>query len=395
MVKWQDSPNCVALLDDLKLLAAKFEKLFERDCECVITSDRHYWPSRFPDGGIRFSPPRHDSHRPVDHFRGGQGLQVAPTPASSPEDFGKAQTFYGRNGAPFVNSAGQPWILEPGWKSVHSMTLRGEGSLRAKETIEFANSCINSSGAGIIAAILWPGKSLVFRNFCWPDVVDRVAELTRSAAIRPSQWFVEAGGQSYSMDVWERRADFRLSGDIVAKAIVDEIGDKPEHVWAKRESFIGDSEAAAWLLIEQVEELAKSEPGKESYRKALVDKRNAEDSPRVAAAAVETLEDPQQSIDSKLYEAFQTLTSKFEDSCWTKMDRRTARKAKEGRGRSIAPVYFDEDWGVYFGDDRNWVFKKVDDRRGWVALDESNSDDIALRIAGLRESMTPHDTSHV
>lgn len=243
-------PSRETVLADLEVLATDFGRLFATDCECHCRTDRDYWPSRFAEPDESILPKRfgRDNANDWDHIKGGEGLNVEPTGSKTREDYDRAPVFYDRAGRPFVNSVGQSLITAPGWHDSHEIKLRGPGSLRAAETIERANDLVIDAVA-CFAGVLWPGWALSMRGFCWPNVVDRVAELAKQSTLKPSDWFVTAGGQSYGLSVWRRRDEFTLGGPMVAPEIAERIGDNPEHVWAVRRAFLRDGELAArWLI---------------------------------------------------------------------------------------------------------------------------------------------------
>jgi len=248
-------PSRADVRADLKSLADDFSRLFATDCECYLRTDRRYWPSRFvgPNEAILPKCFRRNDADDWEHHLSGDGLQADPIPVRSSEDAARAQMFYGRDGLPVVSSTGQLMIMAPGWDSDHEIKLRGPGTLRTAETIERANDLAFDVG-GLLGAILWPGRSLRFRAFSWPDVVDAVADLATRSTLKSADWHVTAGRQSYSVDVWRRRADFEFGVPMVPDEIADRIGDDPEHVWAVRRAFLRDSEAAARWLIGQLTE---------------------------------------------------------------------------------------------------------------------------------------------
>lgn len=243
------APSRAAVVADLQVLATDFGRLFATDCECRLTTDRAIWPSRYPEPA---DPP---VMRSSDGEGGlaGAGLEVQPLFVRSAEDAKRAEVFYDRSGRPWVNSLGEPTVVAPGWADVHLVKLRGPGALRAAEVIDRANAWVFDSRA-VLAPILWPGKSMTFRSFCWPDVVAGVADLAGRSTLKPSDWYVTAAGQSYSLMVWRRRVDFELGGPMVPSEVADRIGDEPENIWAKRPAFLRDSETAAQWLIDRLAE---------------------------------------------------------------------------------------------------------------------------------------------
>ena len=246
-------PSRADVRADLEALAGDFGRLFATDCECHLRTDRHYWPSRFngPSDLIPWNRSQGDASD-WDQYLSGQGLEVDPVPVRSADDVARAPVFYDRAGRPVVDLAGQSMIMAPGWRDSHEIKLRGPGSLRAAETIERAND-LALDVAGLLASILWPGRSLTFRVFGWPDVVDAVAN---RSTLKSADWYVMAGGQSYSLSVWRRRDEFRLGGPMVAPEVAERIGDDPENAWAVRRAFLRDSETVARWLIEALAEPA-------------------------------------------------------------------------------------------------------------------------------------------
>jgi len=248
-------PSRADVRADLEALAGDFGRLFATDCECHLRTDRRYWPSRFvgPNEAILPKCFRRNDTDDWEQYLSGDGLRTDPVPVRSADDVARAPVFYDRAGRPVVNSAGQSMIMAPGWDSDHEIKLRGPGSLRAAETIERAND-LAFDVARLLASILWPGRSLTFRAFGWPDVVDAVADLANRSTLKSADWYVMAGLQPYSVDVWRRRADFEFGVAMVPDAIADLIGDDPENVWAVRRAFLRDSETVARWLIEALAE---------------------------------------------------------------------------------------------------------------------------------------------
>lgn len=246
------APSRAAVLADLEVLATDFGRLFATDCECELETERAFWPSRYPEP----SDPRPiGSSDGWGRFMSGAGVEVEPRWVRSVEDAKRAEVFYDRGGRPVVNSVGEPLVVAPGWADDHCVKLRGPGAVRAAEAINRSNAWVLDS-CRILAPILWPCRSLVVRTFCWPDVVAAVADLAGRSSLRPCVWYVTAGGQSYSLDIWRRRADFELGGPIIPPAIAERIGDEPENIWAKRPAFLRDSETAAQWLIDRLAEPA-------------------------------------------------------------------------------------------------------------------------------------------
>lgn len=246
------APSREALLADLVALSNDFGRLFATDCEALLLTERAYWPSRYPEPRDPAAP-LWGSDPGWERILCGAGLDVAPAPMRSAEDANGGSVFYDRAGRPVVNSVGESLIGAPGWADVHSIRLKGPGSLRASESIDRANQWAIEA-ANDLAPILWPGKSMTFRSFCWPDVVAGVADLAGRSTLKPSDWYVTAAGQSYSLMVWRRRADFELGGPMVPPEIAERIGDEPENIWAKRPAFLRDSETAAQWLIDRLAE---------------------------------------------------------------------------------------------------------------------------------------------
>jgi hypothetical protein len=65
---------------------------------------------------------------------------------------------------------------------------------------------------------------------------------------------------------------------------------------------------------------------------------------------------------------------------WESMDRRFAGRARDGRGRRCDPFVFDGIGGIYFGDNRAYVFKG-NENSPYVALSASHSERIGKKIA--------------
>ncbi len=246
------APSREALLADLVALSNDFGRLFATDCEALLLTERAYWPSRYPEPRDPAAP-LWGSDPGWERILCGAGLDVAPAPMRSAEDANGGSVFYDRAGRPVVNSVGESLIGAPGWADVHSIRLKGPGSLRASESIDRANRWAIEA-ANDLAPILWPGKSMTFRSFCWPDVVAGVADLAGRSTLKPSDWYVTAAGQSYSLMVWRRRVDFELGGPMVPSEVADRIGDEPENIWAKRPAFLRDCETAAQWLIDRLAE---------------------------------------------------------------------------------------------------------------------------------------------
>jgi hypothetical protein len=245
-------PSREAVLADLKVLAQDFGRLFATDCECVLRTDRHYWPSRFPDGGHRAFDLRKDNQR-YNSVIHGNGFEVNPEPVRAAGDTDGAPLFYLPSGEPAVNACGHSMFVAPGFDDKHEIVFSGPGSLRAKETIDRANAWVKESTSHWVP-LLWFGRSFTVRGFSWPDVVARVAEEAKRSTLKPNDWHVTAGQQSYNLSVWRRRDELGLGGPMVTPEIAERIGDDPEDVWAERRAFLRDSESAAHWLIDALAE---------------------------------------------------------------------------------------------------------------------------------------------
>lgn len=242
-----------SVLDALRVLAVDFGRLFATECVCHLRTERDYWPSRFStsSNGSKWRLTR-DNER-WEHTMHGDGIRIEPAPVRSHADLESAPNFYDRSGEPIVNSVGQALILAQGWNDQHTVHLRGQGRIRAAETIERANMS-TVEGLACLVPILWPGQALMIGDFCWPDIVTRVAEIAKRSTLKPNEWHVTAGQQSYSLSLWRRRAEHEFGVAMVAPEIAQCIGDEPEHVWAVRSAFLRDSELAAQWLIERLAE---------------------------------------------------------------------------------------------------------------------------------------------
>lgn len=248
-----NGPSREALLADLESLRQDFWRLFATDVECALRTRRNYWPSRsLVPTPIRIEQARNDGDRQA--VMGGVGVTIEPTPVRSIDEAERAPVYYDAGGNPIANAAGQSMILAPGWESWHEIKLRGPGCVRAQETIRRANDWAIEA-AGHLAAMLWPGESLSIGKHAWADVVDRAAELANRATLRPSDWRVTAGRQSYSLTVWRRRSAYPILAEEIGQA-GEAIGDDPESIWAERAAFLRDSELAAQWLIERLSKQA-------------------------------------------------------------------------------------------------------------------------------------------
>jgi len=257
----ETAPSREALLADLATLAEDFGRLFATDAECHCRTDRDYWPRRSAER-YRVAPSVGGRDADWDRVEWGNGLEVSPVPVRTAEDAERAPILFDASGCPVVNSAGQSMILAPGWGSSHYVRLRGPGSIRAGETIERANQWAAES-VPLWAPLLFPGRGLTVRAWCWPDLVSAVAEAAGRATLRPDRWMVAAGGQSFSLILWRRRAEYTLGGPMVTSELAEAIGPEPDSVWAERRAFLRDSESAARWLIEALAKAPESAGGDE------------------------------------------------------------------------------------------------------------------------------------
>jgi len=255
------APSREALLADLAMLSEDFGRLFGTDCECHCRTDRDYWPRRSAER-YRVGPSAGGRDADWDLVECGNGLEVSPVPVRTAEDAERAPILFDASGCPLVNSAGQSMILAPGWGSSHYVRLRGPGSIRAGETIERANQWAAES-VGLWAGLLFPNQSLTVRAWGWPDIVSAVADAAGRATLKADDWMVAAGGQSFSLIIWRRRAEYELGGPMVAPELAEAIGPEPDSVWAERRAFLRDSESAARWLIEALAKAAESVGGDE------------------------------------------------------------------------------------------------------------------------------------
>jgi len=256
MIDGITGPSIGALLEDMRALASDFARLFGTECECLLRTDRTYYPSRFTEPYIYSTTRRADGG--WEEIRASIGLVVSPAYPGWAEN-AQAVKFYDRGGWAYVNALGHPALVRQGFADVHTIKMRGPGKIRARETLTRADA-VACAAESFWRSILWPGQEVgvsCLTCLTWPDLVARVAELAGRSTLNVNAWHVSVEQQDFSLVVWQRRENY--FGPLnVSEAIAGRIGYYPECIWAERRAFLSDSEFAAnWLIERLAERLAE------------------------------------------------------------------------------------------------------------------------------------------
>lgn len=183
-----------------------------------------------------------------------KGVELGDVPPQTAEEWESAPMWYvPLTGEPVVNSVGQSLVLKSGWASEHEYELSGARASRAVELLRSAGVW-TANRWGVLSRLLWPGRGSVATDYCWPDVVNRVAELAHDATLPRPNWCVIVGKYRawWPVEMWKTRDDWQLGEPRYTPEDVERIGDDPEVVWAKREQWLQDSETALEWLAKQL-----------------------------------------------------------------------------------------------------------------------------------------------
>lgn len=260
------------ILREIKQLHYLFDKLLIAGIRCKLHTERRTTFSRFPS---RMRSPRaYTKAGSQAYFFPTEGLEVAARPARSMAEAETSTILFDAVGKPITDQDGRQilWAF-PGILSSHFISLSGDNTEIADQVIRKASSWFYRRWRS-----LWP---ILFAEFqpssfsengaYWPDVVIRIAEISRSTLMKSPAWKIEINGVTIDIAIWKQRINLPK---FFQYTVEDEerIGDNPEEFFLETDTLLSDSIEALDYLLRQfpeagTESTPPAKPGSNSKKR--------------------------------------------------------------------------------------------------------------------------------